>query len=202
MHSRLRLLLFFSSFLFSRPLFDNSAFVFSKSFSVPSCLSLTHERASFLFFFFFSGFRVAFQNSFHALGLCEKWDHQHWGVPHLLACYLVSSSIKSIPQILPPPSLSLFMVSPAVDPDEEGSIWGTVVSNVKAWMSENEDCVLKSEALRRDRGPWHNSIPDVCRPWIIYQLPPCVAAITRESDPNTVTIWQRWAILINPCESS
>lgn len=152
MHSRLRLLLF-------------SPLLYSIGLSLTTLLSVSSHflqvfLCAFLSFFtswkglipFFLSFRVAFQNSFHALGLCERWDRQHWGVPHLLACYLVSSSIKSTPpQILPPPSLSLFVVSPAVDPDEEGLIWGTLVL---MWRPERQKWRL-CWSLR----PWEETGP-------------------------------------------
>lgn len=120
--------------------------------------------------FFFLSCPAAFQNSFHALGLCARWERQHRGVPHLLACYLVSSSIKSTPQILPPPSLSLFVVSPAVAPDEEGLIWGTLVLMWRPECQKWRLCVKVWGPEKRRGPPWHKSIHDVCRPWIVYQL--------------------------------
>lgn len=131
---------FFSSFLFNWPLFDNSAlrfFLFSPSLSLGLLVFLCLMKGPHSFFV---GFGVTFQNSFHGLGLSERWDHQRWGLPRLLACDLVSWSIKSSP------SFSLFVVSPAVDPDEEGLIWSALV-------------LMRRPECQKRRLCWH------LRPW-------------------------------------
>lgn len=171
---------FFSSVLFNRPLFDSSALCFfSFSPSLSLCLLvflyLMKGPHSLFFFSLFESFWVAFQNSSHALGLCERWDHQHWGgSPHLLACYLVSSSIKSPP---PPLKFCLHLVSLCLWClllcIQMRKVWFEApLSSCEGLNVRNEDSVLKFEALRRDRGPpsWHKSIPDVCGRWKTYQL--------------------------------
>lgn len=145
---------FFSSFLFNRPLFDSSAFcsLFLQVF-LWAFLSFFTSWKGLIPFFFFLSFWAAFQNSFHALGLCERWDRQHWGVPHLLACYPVSSSIKSTPQIfcLHLVSLCLWCLLLCF---QMRKVWfEALLSSCEGLNFRNEDCVLKFEALRREGAP-------------------------------------------------
>lgn len=94
---------FFSSVLFNRPLFDNSALCF---FSFSPSLSLCLLVFLYLMkgphsYFFFKVFELLVQNSFHALGLCERWDHQHWGGP--LIFLLVILWVQALNQPPHPP---------------------------------------------------------------------------------------------------
>lgn len=90
-------------------------------------LNLMKGPHSFFSFLFFNVLELLFRIPSVPSAFVRGGIPDTEGVPRLLACYLVSSSIKSTPQILPPPCCSLFVVSPAVDPDEEGLVWGTLV---------------------------------------------------------------------------
>lgn len=151
MHSRLRLLLF-------SPLF------YSIGLSLTTLLSISSHflqvfLCAFLSFFtswkglipFFWVFGLLFRIPSMPLAFVRGRITNTEGSRIFLLVILWVQALNQPPQILSPPSLSLFVVSPAVDPDEEGLIWGTLVL---MWRPERQKWRL-CWSLR----PWEETGP-------------------------------------------
>lgn len=207
-HSRLRLLPFSPPFYSIGLSLTTLLSVSSHFLQVFLCAFLsfyTSWKGLIPFFFFFK-----FLGCFSEFLPCPRpvWEV---GSPTLrgpLIFLLVILWVQALNQpprakILPPPSLPVFVVSPAVHPDEEGLIWGTLVLMWRPECQKWRLCVEVWGPEKRQGPPGINLSLMFADAEKLISSRPYVTAITQESDPTSVIrSTQCWAILINPWESS